>query len=130
MVLDTSGDSFGVPTPAGRLLPSSDRRSEIPWRATCTSMSRVKLMLTTDSPRIHSERSVAEPGGAVDCILDALGDQLLDLLRREPRGLGLDLDLGRHELGEYVEGRVQRAPRPQDQGEDRECGHGAVMSHA
>ena len=30
MVLETSGDNFGVPTPAGSVLPSSDRRSEIP----------------------------------------------------------------------------------------------------
>jgi hypothetical protein len=38
MVLETSGDSLGVATPAGSVVPSSDKRSEIPWRATCTSM--------------------------------------------------------------------------------------------
>jgi len=30
MVLETSGESFGVPAPAGSVLPNSDRRSEIP----------------------------------------------------------------------------------------------------
>ncbi len=30
MVLETSGESFGVPTPEGSVLPNSDSRSEIP----------------------------------------------------------------------------------------------------
>ena len=30
IVLETSGESFGTPTPVGKLLPSSDSRSEIP----------------------------------------------------------------------------------------------------
>ncbi len=62
MVLETSGDSLGVPTPAGRLLPSSERRSEIPCRAICTSMPSAKVTVTTESPGIDSDRSVARPG--------------------------------------------------------------------
>ena len=33
MVLETSGDRVGVPTPAGRLLAISATRSAMPWRA-------------------------------------------------------------------------------------------------
>ncbi len=33
MVLDTSGDSDGVPTPAGSALPRAATRSAMPWRA-------------------------------------------------------------------------------------------------
>ena len=61
MVLETSGESFGVPTPAGKLLPSSDRRSEIPCRAMCTSMPSANVIVTTERPGIDSERSVASP---------------------------------------------------------------------
>ncbi len=61
MVLDTSGESFGVPTPVGRVPPISERRSEIPWRATCTSTPSLKVMVTTDRPGMDSERSVANP---------------------------------------------------------------------
>ena len=71
MVLDTKGESFGVPTPAGRLLPSSDSRSEIPWRATCTSMPFAKVTVTTDKPGIDSERSVASPAAPLTAGLPA-----------------------------------------------------------
>ena len=61
MVLETSGESFGVPTPAGSVLPSSARRSAIPCRATCTSTFPANVMVKTESPGMDSERSVASP---------------------------------------------------------------------
>src|SRR5271166_6710522 len=61
MVLETNGESFGVPTPAGRLLPSSERRSEIACRATCTSTRSANVIVTTDKPGMDSERKVASP---------------------------------------------------------------------
>src|SRR5947207_14156178 len=61
MVLETSGESLGVPTPAGSVLPSSARRSAIPCRATCTSTFLANVMVTTDNPGMDSERSVASP---------------------------------------------------------------------
>ena len=67
-MLDTSGESFGVPTPLGSVLPISDRRSEIPCRATCTSTLSVKVMVTTDKPGIDSERSVAKPAAPLTAL--------------------------------------------------------------
>src|SRR3984957_666936 len=61
MVLETSGESFGVPTPAGSVLPNSDSRSEIPCRATCTSTPSANVIVTTERPGIDSERRVASP---------------------------------------------------------------------
>ncbi len=61
MVLETSGDSFGVPAPAGSELPNSDSRSEIPCRAMCTSTPSANVIVTTESPGMDSERSVASP---------------------------------------------------------------------
>jgi len=33
LAFDSSGDNFGVPTPAGKALPNSLKRSDIPCRA-------------------------------------------------------------------------------------------------
>ena len=117
MVLETSGESFGVPTPAGSVLPSSDRRSEMPWRATCTSMPSAKVIVTTDESGNGLGAHGREPRRAVDGIFDLLGDQLLDLLRGEARGFGLDVDLRRHELRKHIQRRAaarpsSRAPAP------------------
>ena len=57
----------------------------------------------TDSPWIDCERTTATPFDAVDRVLDRLGDEDLDLLRREPGRLGLDRDLRRRELGKDIE---------------------------
>jgi hypothetical protein len=61
MVLDTSGDSLGMPTPVGRLLPSSDSRSETPWRALYKSVPSAKLMVMDERPGMDSDRMVANP---------------------------------------------------------------------
>ena len=52
-----------------------------------------------------------DAGHAVDDVLDRLGDEDLDLLRREAGGLGLDGDLRRCELGKDVERCGEEARR-------------------
>ncbi len=96
-MLETRGESFGVPTPAGSALPNSDSRSEIPCRAICTSL---------------------------------LGDEFLDLLRGESRGLRLDVDLRRDELGKHIQGGPQRAPAAQNKRQYRERRNRAEVTHA
>ena len=69
-------------------------------------------------------------GGAVDEVLDGTRHQLLDLLRREARRLGLNIDLRRYELREHVHRGAQRAPATQHQGEGTEHRHYTVVAHA
>ncbi len=61
MVLEVSGDSRGASTPAGRALPSSLSRSEMPCRALYRSILSVNWMVMTDRPGMDSERMVASP---------------------------------------------------------------------
>ena len=61
-----------------------------------------------------------EPRSAVHGIFDLLGDEFLDLLRGEPRGLRLDVDLRRDELGKHIQGGPQRAPAAQNECQYRE----------
>ena len=56
--------------------------------------------------RLRADR--LQPDRAVQRVLQRHADQALDLLGREPRRLGLDLDQRRRELGEDVQRRVPR----------------------
>ena len=63
-----------------------------------------------EDPRQAGNRlgaNVVEEGDAVEqVLLQRHRDQLLDLRRRQPERLGLDLDRGRHELREDVHGHL------------------------
>src|SRR5258708_12325224 len=52
---------------------------------------------------------------AVDGALDAFGDQFLQLLGRESRRLGLDVDLRGNEFREHVQRRTHDAPATHQQ---------------
>ena len=130
-VLDTSGDNPGVLTPAGSALPSSDSRYEIPWRATCTSTPSAKVMVTTESPGIDSERiGIGNAGRTVHGVFDLPGDQLFHLLGSEPGRFRLDVNLRRHKLGKYIERRLHRPPTSQHQRHQSQRGDRAVVAHA
>ena len=73
-------------------------------------MSSPNTAFTAERPAIDSERSDLEAGQAAERGLDRLRHELLDLLGREARCLGLDVDLGRDEVGEHVELGVLRRP--------------------
>ena len=68
--------------------------------------------------------------GAIDGVLDLLGDELLDLLRREPGRLGLDIHLRRNKFRKHIQRRIKRAPAAQNQREHGQCGDGAEAAHA
>ena len=67
--------------------------------------------------RVIDERpgtdSRAQDRGALHAVeevgLERDGDELLDLLGRQPERLGLDLDVGRRELGQDVDRRARAA---------------------
>ena len=113
-MLETNGESFGGPTPAGSVLPSSERRSEMPWRAMCTSMLSANVIVTTESPGMDSERMVARPDVPFTAFSTGLRDQFLDLLGRKPGRFGLDVDFRRHEVGKNIERRVPRRPNSRE----------------
>ncbi len=107
-MLETSGESFGVPTPTGSVLPNRDHRKS--------------------GYRFRTQGR--EPRGAVHGIFDLLGDEFLDLLRGESRGLRLDVDLRRDELGKHIQGGPQRAPAAQNKRQYRERRNRAEVTHA
>ena len=71
-----------------------------------------------------------EPRRATYGILDRPGDQFLDLLRCEAVGLGLYVDLGGDKFRKHVQRRVQCAPCPQQEREQRQRGHRPMVPHA
>jgi hypothetical protein len=68
------------------------------------------LLEEQDDRREARHRLRAQDGGALHAVeevgLQRHGDQLLDLLGRQPERLGLDLDVGWCELGQDVDRRV------------------------
>ena len=65
---------------------------------------------------------------SVDRVFDRLGDLELDLLRREPRGLGLNRDLRRGELGKDVERRTPERVRSDHHERRGQPQHHAAMA--
>src|SRR5580704_251415 len=76
--------------------------------------------------RAHGGKS----GGAVDGVLNLPRDQLLDLLGRESRRLGLYVHLRRNEFGKDIERRAHRAPAAENEREDTQRGDGTEMTYA
>src|ERR1700736_5077698 len=69
-----------------------------------------------------------EPRGTVHPVLDLFGDQLFDLLGRQPRRLRLDVHLGGYELRKDVERRAQGTPTAHDQRQDRQYTDGTEVT--
>ena len=130
MVLETSGESFGVPTPAGSVLPSSDNRSEIPCRATCTSTPSAKVMVTTDRPGIDSERSVASPAAPLTAFSTCLVTSSSTCCGAKPGASVWMSTCDGTNSGKHVERRLHRAPGAEHQRQHRQRGDRAEVAHA
>ena len=82
MVLEVSGDSLGVPTPSGK------RAAQLaqPFGNALARIVEIDVVGELDLDDRQAGNGFradgGKPGGAIDGILDRLGDQLLDLLRR------------------------------------------------
>ena len=79
-------------------------RSATTWRALKMSVPGSKIITIEDRPASDSERISSR--NATPCSRSASSghrDELLDLFGREAEGLGLDLDIGRRELGQHID---------------------------
>ena len=82
------------------------------------SVPSSKVTTTCDRPNFEMDRTALEPGQTAQHLLDGEGDLLLDLLRAEARGDGVDLHLNRRRVGESINVQVPHRHRPED-GEGR-----------
>ncbi len=102
-MLEVSGVSLGWATPVGSSPASVPRRSDMPWRMVTGSTSLFERHDDDGQPIDGFGAQGFDARGAVHRRLDGPGDDLLDLLGRKARRLGLDRHLRRNELREDVE---------------------------
>ena len=123
-LVDESGERItgGLATTGSRVA-STASRSCTSCRARIRSVPSAKIITTDDRPSTDFDRSVFSPCVPFERVLERHADQGLDLVGRQPRRLGLDLDQGRRELGEHVQGRVLRLLDADDDQDDRQGQH-------
>ena len=82
-------------------------RSATIWRARSTSVPGSKYRTIDERPGDGLRVDLVEEGDAVEQVgFERDRDQLLDFIGRQAERLRLDLDIGRPELGQRVEGRA------------------------
>ena len=88
----------------------------------------------------HDDRRQSGDGLRVDLVeechalqevrLERDRDQLLDLVRGEAQGLGVDLDVGRGEFREHIAGHARKLEEAEEQGDCRKAQHEAPIPKA
>ena len=97
-------------TPGGNCSRTSDSRSATCWRLRIDVGAPVELDIDDRQADAETRAHARDARHAVHLRLERIGDELLDLLRREPLGLGHDRDGRAVEIGEDVD-RQARAAR-------------------
>ena len=94
-LVDDSGERItGLFAAAGSRAASTASRSCTTCRAAIRSVPSLRIRTTRREPQHRLRPDRLEPDRAVERVLQRHADQALDLLGRQPRRLGLDLDQG------------------------------------
>jgi hypothetical protein len=92
------------------------RRSWTTWRALSGSVPGSKISFDPGQPGDRLRADGVQPGHPVEqVLLEGDGDELLDLGRGQPEGLGLDLNPRRGELRQHVHRHVAQLGGPEHQ---------------
>ena len=109
-MLETSGESFGMPTPVGRAAAQL-RQTLGDALSGDVHIDAVRKCDRHDGQAGNGLRAHRRQARrAIDGVLDRFGDEFLHLLRGESRRLGLDVDLRGHEFGEDIQRRTAAHP--------------------
>ena len=92
-------------------------------REAIRSVPSLKIRTTDDSPSTDFDRIVFKPDRAVERVLQRDADEALDLLGRQPRRLGLDLDQRRANSGKTSSGAFLAVAHAHDHQDDRQRQH-------